>query len=158
MVASKQLTDGVAPPNLHHTRKLRAAQQKLLLNVSPIIKPIMNWKRSDAATKITAKKMAVIDNWVRMTELEEDVDSSKSKVGKPTGKADGDDGKSKTKADGDDNPQSKEHGTSANVSNVATSTINALHKEMAGLCNEKFVMRRRFYSMKMGSCGMKMKH
>ena len=108
IVASKYLTDGVAPPNFHCTRKLRAAQQKLPLDVSLIIKPIMNSKKSDADTKIADKKMVVIADWVRMTELEEDVHSSKSKVGMPKAKADGDDGKSKTKADGDDNPHLKE--------------------------------------------------
>ena len=46
----------------------------------------MNSKESDAATKIAAKKMAVIADWVWMIELEEDVDLSKSKVGMPKAK------------------------------------------------------------------------
>ena len=152
IVASKQLTDGVAPPNFQRTRKLRAAQKRLLAEVSPIIQPIISFEESD-----DAKKISVIADWVRMEELNDSIDSSKSKfkskskVGKSEAPSDGNnddaapqDGsrQAKSNTDGCDtyNSTKKTSAPDGASITVSASTMNTIRIQNSVLCCENEVL------------------
>ena len=77
IVASKQLTDGVDPPNFSRERKIRTVQRRLHNSVMPVIQPLLRLLKLDPGylTAIeldeTAKLKSLVE-WVKLKELDED--------------------------------------------------------------------------------------
>ena len=71
MIASKQLSDGIDPPNFHRVRKVRTAQQCLRSAVLPHIEHMLSDPEPEDGLKVEA-----VAEWVKWAAQEEVLSST----------------------------------------------------------------------------------